>query len=358
MVDHRILRRSLTAGLFLSIAGARPMVAQQLDDRAFSGSVVVTQPLTSGVPGDVAGQVVIDPSANALAPWGALGMRWLGLLERSAEPIATLGIRLQRRSFRAALGLSRDVAYSSLASDRPSSGDSVRTPFVDTMGARPSILSTGFLTSTGGSVPGYTTLPVTDVVGSADWLAGSVTLGLQSGWRISGPGRGRPWLSATIAAPLIHRFGIVAGLEHWRARAFAYNAPRVTFGLSWRPGPSSRRRPKPAVVSTNPPAADSAALRSPTSAVPFIVLRQTNGIQVRFRVRDARHVEIRSNLTAWVPTPLERADDVTWRVTLPAEPGVHRLAIRVDGGAWLPPPGLPVGSDGYGASVGVLMLEP
>jgi hypothetical protein len=71
----------------------------------------------------------------------------------------------------------------------------------------------------------------------------------------------------------------------------------------------------------------------------------------------ATRVEIRSDVTGWVAVPLERNAEGVWQVDLEAEPGVHRLALRVDGGAWLPPPGLPVGSDGYGVEVGLLIVE-
>jgi hypothetical protein len=38
-------------------------------------------------------------------------------------------------------------------------------------------------------------------------------------------------------------------------------------------------------------------------------------------------------------------------------PGVHTLAVRVDGGAWGAPPGLPAADDGFGGEVGTLVVE-
>ena len=35
---------------------------------------------------------------------------------------------------------------------------------------------------------------------------------------------------------------------------------------------------------------------------------------------------------------------------------VYTLSVRVDGGAWFPPPGLPTTSDGFGGTVGVLVI--
>jgi hypothetical protein len=38
-------------------------------------------------------------------------------------------------------------------------------------------------------------------------------------------------------------------------------------------------------------------------------------------------------------------------------PGVHRVNIRVDGGAWRPPPGLSVVRDEFGGEVGLLVVR-
>ncbi len=42
---------------------------------------------------------------------------------------------------------------------------------------------------------------------------------------------------------------------------------------------------------------------------------------------------------------------------LPLRAGSHRLLVRVDGGEWMPPPGLPAAPDEFGGRVGVLLVE-
>jgi hypothetical protein len=44
-------------------------------------------------------------------------------------------------------------------------------------------------------------------------------------------------------------------------------------------------------------------------------------------------------------------------VVLVLNPGVHRLAVRFDGGAWQAPAGLPTAPDGFGGEVGLLIVE-
>ena len=46
-----------------------------------------------------------------------------------------------------------------------------------------------------------------------------------------------------------------------------------------------------------------------------------------------------------------------WEVPLDMSPGVHRIAIRVDGGAWMPPPEVPTAADEFGGEVGLIVVE-
>jgi hypothetical protein len=46
-----------------------------------------------------------------------------------------------------------------------------------------------------------------------------------------------------------------------------------------------------------------------------------------------------------------------WEATLPIAPGIHRLAIRVDGDAWAPPPGVSAVPDEFQGTVGVILVR-
>ena len=47
----------------------------------------------------------------------------------------------------------------------------------------------------------------------------------------------------------------------------------------------------------------------------------------------------------------------TWEARLPLAPGVYRVNLRVDGGPWIVPPGLPSVVDEFGGAVGILTIE-
>jgi hypothetical protein len=73
-------------------------------------------------------------------------------------------------------------------------------------------------------------------------------------------------------------------------------------------------------------------------------------------VPGARSVELMGDFTAWRIVALERGRGDTWQLTLDLARGVHQLNVRIDGGAWMPPPGLGVGDDGFGGTFGLLVL--
>jgi hypothetical protein len=78
---------------------------------------------------------------------------------------------------------------------------------------------------------------------------------------------------------------------------------------------------------------------------------------VEVEARDARSVELMADFTDWQPVPLQRGRDGRWSITLPVAPGTYRLNLRVDGGEWGVPPGLPTVADDFGGAVGLLVVE-
>jgi hypothetical protein len=67
-----------------------------------------------------------------------------------------------------------------------------------------------------------------------------------------------------------------------------------------------------------------------------------------------RVVELMGDFTDWRPVVLAMAGDGIWEVTLTLAPGIHRVNVRADGGAWGAPPGLTVATDDFGGVVGLL----
>ena len=93
--------------------------------------------------------------------------------------------------------------------------------------------------------------------------------------------------------------------------------------------------------------------------------RTTNGIAVEYLGKGAvrvvlsiraRAVEVSCDATGWLPVPAWPRAPGLWEVVLPLEPGLHRVAIRLDGGAWGAPPGLPKALDDFGGEIGLLVV--
>ena len=89
----------------------------------------------------------------------------------------------------------------------------------------------------------------------------------------------------------------------------------------------------------------------------FSVQPGSSGATIRVRAPGARTVEIMGDFTLWRPVPMRPAGDGSWFLAVQLEPGAHQVNLRVDGGRWAVPPGLPVVTDEFGGSVGLLMIS-
>lgn len=171
-----------------------------------------------------------------------------------------------------------------------------------------------------------------------------------------GSGNAVVWLSQHVALvtaggsyPTDHAQGLPSG--SW-----------FSFGLRFASRRSGRDIPRPVVpriteAPSAPPNVTDPGLFTPV--VPAFEVRSAGAGQRSIRVRapDARRVELMGDFTQWQVVSLVRLPDGTWSVTLPLAPGTYRMNIRVDGGAWGVPPGLPALSDDFGGVIGVLNIE-
>ncbi|WP_411281302.1 glycogen-binding domain-containing protein [Gemmatimonas sp.] len=71
----------------------------------------------------------------------------------------------------------------------------------------------------------------------------------------------------------------------------------------------------------------------------------------------AESVELMGDATEWMVTQMQRGTNGRWRAELKLAPGMHRITVRADRGAWISPPGLPIGNDDYGSPVGMIMVR-
>ncbi len=95
----------------------------------------------------------------------------------------------------------------------------------------------------------------------------------------------------------------------------------------------------------------------PTAAAFQVDEADRGARRLRVRVPGARSVELAGDFTNWQPIALERGDMDQWYVTLAIAPGMHRVAIRIDGDTWTTPPGIPAIADEFQGTVGVIIVR-
>ena len=165
-----------------------------------------------------------------------------------------------------------------------------------------------------------------------------------AGTWIGGSALSRPWAHINATYWLNSRFAFVAGAG-WRARDVSIGEMRssdASLGLRLS------RAPMPTRVA---PIVTRAFLSG------FSVARDAEGVQLIVHAPGAGRVEVSGDLTQWSATRLRRASGDAWSLTLPLTPGIYHVNIRIDGGEWTPPPGLPTSADGYSGVTGVLVIE-
>lgn len=97
---------------------------------------------------------------------------------------------------------------------------------------------------------------------------------------------------------------------------------------------------------------------TPAGVTEFLIRKDAGSSRtIRVQARAASSVEINGDFTRWQPARLMRGVDGWWSVSLPVAPGTYQVNIRVNGGAWLAPPGLLTTTDEFGGVVGILVVE-
>jgi len=130
----------------------------------------------------------------------------------------------------------------------------------------------------------------------------------------------------------------------------------VGAALRWTGLPAARSTRAPAL---DPPLAytahSSGSAPTPEAELELLPDDGTRRL-VRIHATGATLVELAGDFTDWLPVPLSAAGAGVWQRTFPVTSGMHRLAVRVDGGDWLAPRGTRRAADDFGGEVGVLVV--
>lgn len=101
-------------------------------------------------------------------------------------------------------------------------------------------------------------------------------------------------------------------------------------------------------------------VETPASLVRAFELRPAGEALQRLtaRIGGVETVEIMGDFTDWTAIPLIRRGRDLWELLVPMGAGVHQINLRIDGGVWIAPPGVPTIKDGFNGEVGVLVIKP
>lgn len=99
---------------------------------------------------------------------------------------------------------------------------------------------------------------------------------------------------------------------------------------------------------------------TPASLVKAFELRPAGTALQRItaRIGGVETVEVMGDFSDWAPIPLVRRGRDHWELLVPMGAGIHHINLRIDGGTWIAPPGVPSIRDGFNGEVGVLVVKP
>lgn len=196
-----------------------------------------------------------------------------------------------------------------------------------------------------------------DFEGAVQWTSGPLELigsgGLRR-WSGTATGANSTWGMASGVYWLNRHIAFVASAGTY-PDDFAQGLPHGTYAsLGLR---ISTRRP--AVTPMSDLRAQLLAATNTRRGAPALQSRRKSANAVTLVLRDASatSVEIMGDFTGWSPVAFTQVGADRWSVTLPIQPGSHRVNVRIDGGAWGVPAGVPSLNDEFSGVVGLLIVE-
>ena len=190
-------------------------------------------------------------------------------------------------------------------------------------------------------------------------LSGSV--GARAGGRLPAPAvDSRAWGDVGVTAWIAPRLALVASAGTYPADLMQ-GFPSARFAsLGLRVGGRSRARAERAGERADDRAREEWQASRRAGVEEFSLARAVlpdGRRRLRVRAPAARSVEISGDPTTWTAVPMRAAGDGWWELDLPLGPGVHEIVVRLDGGAWLVPPGLALARDEFGGRAGRLIIS-
>ena len=181
--------------------------------------------------------------------------------------------------------------------------------------------------------------------GTLRWRAGRLSLATVGGLSLGDGVSARRWAQGMVEWQLTRRLLLLGSLGDRPAPSLAFHSeahPRSMIGLQFAPWSTKGWAMNSSIV--------------PTALAWKTELRRDDELIVRVHLRDVSSAEIAGDFTDWKPVPLEPLHGGWWYQVLRVSPGIHRVQLRLNGGAWQSPPGLPRADDGPGGPSGTLLV--
>lgn len=317
-----------------SLAAGLPLGTRTPPRGAFTWSLSATL-VSSGRPasdGDWArpsGALLLDRS-------GARAGAWLGVASVGATSTAHAGLRL-------GLGSWRSIAPFQIEGSLVTE---VVRPFDPRLARVPTDTGRVRHPDTSGVVSDDREQRSLSGQGALRWVRGRLQLETAAGVIASNLNTRWPWAQAGVEYQVSRRLLLLASYGSRPNASLAFDAtgrPRTMIGVQFAPWASKGW----AMASAVHP------------SIRGWVVRRVQGerLAIYVRCREASRVELAGDFTDWNATPLEPAGGGWWVVALPIEPGLHRVRVRMDGGAWEVPPSLPRAAESEDSPAGVLLVE-
>jgi hypothetical protein len=199
-------------------------------------------------------------------------------------------------------------------------------------------------------------LRYSDLESGLQVTAGSMELGASGGlrfWSRPSGASSSAWGMASATYWLGRNIAIVASAGTYPAD-YGQGLPQGTYGsVGLR---LASRRPGTALPKTGAQLLAPDRTRRGTTTVEAR-RRTVDSVILTVIAADAGTVEVMGDFTGWSPVTLTRVRADRWVVALPIPTGSHRMNVRIDGGTWGVPAGVPSLSDEFSGVVGLLVIE-
>ena len=177
------------------------------------------------------------------------------------------------------------------------------------------------------------------------WRMGRLSFASVGGVSIGDGVHARRWAQGTAEWQLSRRVLLLGSLGERPAPSLAFHSdahPRTMIGIQFAPW-------------STPGWAMSGALK-PAALAWKSEVQPHDRLLVRVHCRDVASVEVAGDFTDWKPVHMEPLHGGWWYQWLSVAPGVHRVQLRLNGGLWQSPPGLPRADDGPVGTSGTLVV--